>query len=73
MNEFGCTVKALLSPGVGLFTFWGLREELIERGLIRRGLIPNSRQKFYSKSLLHSLCIPSIEKSVLATTKVYTY
>ena len=63
LNVF--TVKALLNPGDLFFVF-------LEGGLDREGglfLII----KFSANDLLHSICVASIEKSVLPTSKVYVY
>ena len=61
------TVKSPLSHG-GLIICC-----CFEGDLIQRGLISNLRYKFYASGLLHSLCIASIGKSALSTSKVYLY
>ena len=59
------TVKALLSHG-GLFIFCGLGGWPIrEKGLFL------TQDKNFIQMVLHSLCLASIEKSVLPTLKVY--
>ena len=59
------TIQALLSPG-GVYLLFGVLEGEADR----KGTIANSRLKLYTDGLLCSLCIASIEKSVLQTLKV---